>query len=40
LAAALFDMGGEAKVPDLAKHDFIQAIAAAKGRSNGIKYRR
>jgi 5-methylcytosine-specific restriction protein B len=36
LAAALFDMGGEAKVPDLAKHDFIQAIAAAKGRSNGI----
>lgn len=36
-AAALYDLGGNAKVPDLAGHPFIQAIADAKGRTNSIK---
>lgn len=36
-AAALYDLGGKAKVPELAEHPFIQAIADAKGRSSGIK---
>ncbi|GGO77656.1 hypothetical protein GCM10011348_07710 [Marinobacterium nitratireducens] len=36
-AAALYDLGGKAKVPELAEHPFIQAIADAKGRRNGIK---
>ena len=36
-AVALYDLGGKAKVPDLAGHPFIQAIADAKGRTNGIK---
>lgn len=36
-AAALYDMGGEAKVPQLAEHPFIEAIAQAKGRTTGIK---
>ncbi len=37
VAAALYDLGGNAKVPELAKHPFIQAVADAKGRANGIK---
>ncbi|QGA39239.1 AAA domain-containing protein [Burkholderia glumae] len=36
-AAALYDMGGKAKVPELAEHPFIEAIAGAKGRADGIK---
>lgn len=37
VAAALYDLGGKAKVPELAEHSFIQAVADAKGRANGIK---
>lgn len=36
IAAALYDLGGQAKVPTLAEHPFIQAIAQAKGRSSNI----
>ncbi|PAT30841.1 hypothetical protein CLI92_14490 [Vandammella animalimorsus] len=36
-AAALHDLGGRARVPELAKHPFIQAIANAKGRKGGIQ---
>ncbi|MBS4010722.1 MAG: AAA family ATPase [Roseovarius sp.] len=36
LAAALYDLGGQAKVPELAGHRFIQAIADAKSRVTGI----
>ncbi len=36
-AAALHDLGGEAKVAQLYEHPFIQAIAAAKGRTDNIK---
>ena len=36
-AAALHDLGGKAKVPELAEHPFIQAISTAKGRAGGIK---
>lgn len=36
-AAALFDLGGKARVPQLYEHPFIQAIAAAKGRSQNVK---
>lgn len=36
-AAALYELGGKAKVPELAEHPFIQAIANAKGRADGIK---
>jgi 5-methylcytosine-specific restriction enzyme B len=36
LAAALYDLGGKAKVPELAAHRFIQAIADAKSRVGGI----
>lgn len=36
-AAALYDLGGKAKVPELAEHPFILAIADAKGRTSGIK---
>lgn len=36
IAAALYDLGGQAKVPELAEHPFIQAIAQAKGRSTGV----
>lgn len=36
-AAALFDLGGKAKVGQLFAHPFIQAIAAAKGRTANIK---
>jgi len=37
IAAALYSLGGSAKVPELAEHPFIQAIAHAKGRSHSIK---
>lgn len=36
IAATLHDLGGQAKVPELAGHPFIQAIAQAKGRSANI----
>lgn len=36
IAATLHDLGGQAKVPELAEHPFIQAIAQAKGRSSNI----
>ena len=36
MAAALYDLGGKAKVPELAGHRFIQAIADAKSRVSGI----
>jgi 5-methylcytosine-specific restriction protein B len=36
-AAALYDLGGKAKVADIAEHPFIKAIAAAKSRTQGIK---
>lgn len=37
LAAALYDLGGEAKVAELAEHSFIRAIVSKKGRSTNIK---
>lgn len=37
VAAALHDLGGEAKVADLAGHPFIRAIATAKNRTQGVK---
>src|SRR5690606_4482541 len=36
-AAALYDLGGKAKVAQLEEHRFIQAIKQAKGRTQGIK---
>lgn len=36
-AAAIYHLGGKAKVADLASHPFLIAIATAKGRTNGIK---
>ncbi|MDO9483885.1 MAG: AAA family ATPase [Hydrogenophaga sp.] len=36
-AAALYDLGGKAKVADIAGHPFIQAIEAAKNRTQGVK---
>lgn len=36
-AAALYDLGGKAKVAQIHEHPFIQAIAAAKGRNQNIK---
>lgn len=36
-AAVLYDLGGKAKVVDIAEHPFIKAIAAAKSRTQGIK---
>jgi 5-methylcytosine-specific restriction enzyme B len=35
--AALYDLGGKAKVSEIAGHPFIQAIFLAKGRSQGLK---
>lgn len=35
-AAALYALGGKAKVKDIANHPFIQAIVANKGRSRNI----
>lgn len=37
IAAALYDLGGKAKVADLAIHPFIHAIATAKNRTQGVK---
>lgn len=37
VAAALYDLGTEAKVPEIAKHPFIQAIAASKNSVGGIR---
>jgi 5-methylcytosine-specific restriction protein B len=36
-AAALFELGGQAKVLQLYEHPFIQAIAAAKGRTKNVR---
>ncbi len=36
-AAALHDLGGKAKVAEIAKHRFIQAIVTAKNRTQGVK---
>jgi len=36
-AAALYDLGGKAKVGQLYDHPFIQAIAATKGRSKNVR---
>jgi len=36
-AAALYDLGGHAKVGQLFEHPFIQAIAAAKGRNQNVR---
>jgi 5-methylcytosine-specific restriction protein B len=35
-AAALYDLGGSAKVRQLFEHPFVQAIAAAKGRGQNV----
>lgn len=35
--AALLDLGGKAKVSEIAGHPFIQAIFQAKGRTQGLK---
>ncbi len=37
VAAALFDLGGKAKVIQIYEHPFIQAISAAKQRSKNVK---
>lgn len=37
IAAALHEMGGVTTVPNLAEHRFIQAISAAKNRTEGVK---
>ena len=36
VAAALYELGGKAKVTQLYEHPFIRAIAAAKGRSQNV----
>lgn len=36
-AAALYDLGCKAKVSEIAAHSFVQAIASAKNRTQGIK---
>jgi 5-methylcytosine-specific restriction enzyme B len=36
-AAALYDLGGKAKVADIAEHRFILAITSAKNRTQGVK---
>lgn len=36
-AAALYDLGGKAKVAEIANHRFIQAIVTAKNRTQGVK---
>jgi 5-methylcytosine-specific restriction enzyme B len=36
VAAALYELGGKAKVAQLYEHPFIRAIAAAKGRSQNV----
>lgn len=37
VAAALHDLGGKAKVGQIHDHAFVQAIAAAKGRTQNVK---
>ncbi len=37
IVAALYDLGGQAKVGKLFEHPFIQAIAAAKSRTRNVK---
>jgi 5-methylcytosine-specific restriction protein B len=37
LAAALYDLGGKAKVAELERHAFVRAVATVKGRLNNIK---
>jgi 5-methylcytosine-specific restriction protein B len=36
-AAALYDLGGRAKVSEIAAHPFIHAIVTAKNRTQGVK---
>jgi 5-methylcytosine-specific restriction protein B len=36
-AAALYDLGGKAKVADIAEHRFIQAITAANGSNRNVR---
>lgn len=36
-AAALYDLGGKAKVSEIAEHRFIKAIVKAKNRTQGVK---
>ena len=36
-AAALYDLGGQAKVADIAEHRFIQAITAANGSNRNVR---
>lgn len=36
-AAALYDLGGKAKVAEIAEHRFIQAIVTTKDRTQGVK---
>jgi 5-methylcytosine-specific restriction enzyme B len=36
-AAALYDLGGKAKVTDIAEHRFIQAITAANGSNRSVR---
>jgi 5-methylcytosine-specific restriction protein B len=37
VAAALYDLGGKAKVSEIAGHPFIHAIVSAKNRTQGVK---
>jgi 5-methylcytosine-specific restriction protein B len=37
VAAALYDLGGQAKVSEIAEHPFIHAIVSAKNRTQGVK---
>jgi 5-methylcytosine-specific restriction protein B len=37
VAAAIYELGGKAKVAEIAKHRFIQAIVTAKNRTQGVK---
>ena len=36
-AAALYDLGGKAKVADIAEHRFIQAITATNGSNRNVR---
>lgn len=36
-AAALYDLGGKAKVADIAEHRFVQAITAANGSNRNVR---
>lgn len=37
LAAALYELGGEAKVEQLVSHKYIKAVSGYKGRSNSVR---